>query len=205
MKIKLPVLVERSVAEVKAARSNISATYEGKLRTNLDQAGETVSCRKGCSHCCHHPVFLSLFEGVALYQWLYENGMWSSALKEQFSKHSSAVQDLAPEVWMLSLIPCPLLKDSLCQAYDGRPFACRITFSAGDPEQCHPHRLGPGMLPKKDLFAMLTVIEMEVLRRHHLRHFRLPLSSAVLYGELIARGEMDLDDCSSALWEAPNA
>lgn len=203
--IKLPLLVERSVAEVKAARSTIATTYEGKLRTNLDKEGEGVTCKKGCSHCCYHPVYLSLFEGIALYQWLYENGMWSSKLRDTLKKHAEGVQDLAPEVWMLSLIPCPLLKDNLCTIYDGRPFACRITFSAGDPEECHPHRLGPGLMPKKDLFAMLTAIEIGALRRHHLLHFRLPLSSAVLYGEKIVCGDVALEDCSMALWEVPSA
>jgi Fe-S-cluster containining protein len=147
-------------------------------------------------------VFLTLLEGVALYQHLQSNALWSQKLKQSFEQHSQLTRGLATEVWALSLIPCPLLDaEGLCRAYEERPFACRVTYSIGNPSDCHPHTLGPGMVAKRDLFEAITPTEAALLRQHHLNHFRLPLSTAVLYGEKIATGELELEDCGQALSE----
>jgi len=57
------------------------------------------------------------------------------------------------------------------------------------------------MIPKREAIEAVTAAEAEVLHRHHLRHVRLPLSIAVLYGERIATGEIELEDCQAALLE----
>jgi Fe-S-cluster containining protein len=202
IKTRLPLLVQRSVAEAKTARTEISESYDFQLRSRLSGEGVAITCQKGCHHCCLHPVFITLLEGITLYQRLREDGVWSSRLREALVKHSETTRGLAPEVWALSLIPCPILDDKgLCRAYEDRPFACRVTYSIGNPEDCHPHRLGPGMIAKRELFEAVTPSEATILRRHRLNHFRLPLSIAVLYGERIATGEIELEDCHQALLE----
>lgn len=202
---RLPILVESSLAEAKLARNDLADKYQSSLQIELANSGDALSCHKGCANCCYHPVLITLFEGVSLYQWLQYRGLWTHALRESFKQTVQRTWDLSFEVWGMSLIPCPLLdKNKQCRAYEGRPFACQITYSIGDPKNCHPHTLGPGMLPKRALFEALTVLETPILARHHLQHFRMPLAGAVLYGERIAKGEIELDDCQRALWEQPN-
>lgn len=202
MKTRLPLLVQRSVAETRSSRAELAQSYELQLRSRLSDVGAEITCRKGCDHCCRYPVYLTLLEGIALYQGLREKGLWSHQLRDAFQTHSELTRGLASEVWTLSLIACPLLdSEGRCRSYDDRPFACRVTYSVGNPNDCHPHTLGPGMLAKRELFEAITPKEAEILRQHHLNHFRLPLSGAVLYGERIVNGELDLEDCGIAIQE----
>jgi Fe-S-cluster containining protein len=194
----LPILVERSVAEARVARTSLADTFKAGLP--LDE----VMCRKGCNNCCYLPVYITLLEGITIYQWLREQGFWAHSFKTKVQEVAKRTHGLSPEVWGMSLIPCPLLsQDGLCKAYEVRPFSCAVTFSTGDPANCHPHNLGPGLLPRRELFEQLTEIEAPILKRHHLQHFRLPLAVALLYGEKIAEGDLDLDDSQKAIWEAP--
>jgi Fe-S-cluster containining protein len=205
MKTRLPLLVQRSVAETKTARAEMSQSYELQLRSRLSEAGAEITCRKGCHHCCHYPVFITLLEGLALYQGLKAGGLWTSALQLALQQHAELTRGLATEVWALSLIACPLLDpQGLCSAYEDRPFACRVTYSVGNPSDCHPHTLGPGMLGKRELLQAITPTEREILHRHHLHHFRLPLSVATLLGERVATGELELEDCGNAILEMTN-
>lgn len=205
MKTRLPLLVQRSVAETKSSRAELAQNYEMQLRSRLSEAGAEITCRKGCHHCCHYPVFITLLEGVVLYQRLREDGQWTQRLREALQQHANRTRGLASEVWALSLIACPLLDaQGLCRAYEARPFACRVTYSVGNPSDCHPHTLGPGMLAKREIFEVMTPTEKEVLRRHRLNHFRLPLSVATLMGERIATGELELEDCGPAVLEMMN-
>jgi hypothetical protein len=64
--------------------------------------------------------------------------------------------------------------------------------------------MGAGMLAKREIFEAITPTEAEVLRRHHLNHFRLPLSVAMLLGERIANEELELEDCGQAIMEMTN-
>lgn len=205
MKTRLPLLVQRSVAETKTARADLARRYEFQLRSQLSAVGSEITCRKGCNNCCYHPVFITVLEGMALYQALRENGLWTRALRESLQQHADLTRGLASEVWAMSLVPCPLLSaEGLCRAYEDRPFACRITYSIGNPADCHPHTLGPGLLAKKELFEALTPTERDILRRHQLEHFRLPLSVATLMGERIATGDLEIEDCGAALMEMAN-
>lgn len=170
----------------------MAESYEVQLRARLSE----VVCKKGCHHCCYHPVYLTVLEGIALYQALQADALWTRSVRERFQEVSNKTWRLAPEVWSLSLIPCPLLdeKAGTCQAYEHRPFQCRITYAIGDPQNCHPHHLGPGMLPRRDLMEGVAAVEAPLLLRHHLRFIRLPLATAVLFGEKIAEGELELED-----------
>lgn len=206
MKTRLPLLLQRSVAEAKTARHELAESYDSQLRGRLAGEGASITCSKGCAHCCYHPVYITLLEGVSLYQNLQANGLWTTRLRGALEEHADKVRGLSPEVWAMSLVPCPLLdNDKLCRAYEDRPFSCRVTYSLANPENCHPHKLGPGMLPKKELLETLSVAEAQILFRHHLKHFRIPLSMAVLYGERIATGEVELEDCQTAIWEMMHA
>lgn len=200
-KIRLPILVERSLAEATTARNRIAQDYEVLLRGQMGDTGLAITCSKGCNHCCHYPVLASIFEGITIYRWLSENHLWTTSLRSKLADFVEQIQGLSLEVWLLSAQPCPLLtKEGACSVYPVRPFSCRVTYSIGDPHYCHPHRLGDstGILPKNGLFEALEREESELLRQHHLQHFRIPLAKAILLGERVAKGELDLEDTGMA-------
>jgi Fe-S-cluster containining protein len=148
---------------------------------------------------------ISILEGISIYQWLADHHLWTQRLKEKLQEHKEITFDLAPEVWLLSVIPCPLLDQGhRCSVYETRPFLCRTVFSRGDSFYCHPHRLGSnftGILDRSDEVDALWSAEKKTLKRHGLRPIMLPLSAALLLGERIVKGEVELEETNSTLIE----
>lgn len=193
MKYRLPMLEERSVQDARGIRSSIAEDFERDLLTK----GPT-SCHKGCSHCCSNPVVVSILEGISVFRWLVEHRHWSTALKAKFEAHHAQVYGLALTVWLISETPCPLLDPNTqtCSAYDARPLACRLTFSKGDAYLCHPHRVVEAhqVVDRRQPIEQALRQENLILKRHKLRSVLLPLSTAVLLGEAISKGEFSLQE-----------
>lgn len=193
----LPKLVERTLREARSVRSQILDLFE---RDQIGQEG-AVTCLKGCHHCCYHPVLLSILEGIELYRYLEDNGLWGSTLKRAFHRAQDLTFDRSMEVWLLSMVPCPLLDDGgLCRAYDARPFFCRITASRGDPHYCHPHRINKrdtAFVPRAEYIERLNTLETRLLKQHRLPMDRLPLAAAVLLAERVCKEDIELIDAST--------
>lgn len=189
---KLPLLVERSVREARVARGRLVAEFEHKQRTNP----VAPTCLKGCHHCCFYPVLLTVLEGIDIFRWLSNEHLWSHDLKQAFLENTKRTWGQSIEVWTLSMIPCPLLKDGLCLAYRRRPFICRITLSRSDPHYCHPHRIDAEtrIEPRKEWLGRLEREDTGLLRRHKLNHVYVPLAAAVLYGEKVSKEHLELAD-----------
>lgn len=194
---RLPLITEQALFEIRNKRTAIAEDFHTQLTADETQ----LSCRKGCSHCCHHPVFISLFEGLLLYQWLKKEGLWSSGLKKELNRVSHLVVGLPVETWMAADIACPLLKDDLCIAYKGRPFVCRTTYSSGVPDQCHPHRFGTGtaIVPRMDELREFQDLEKQQMQKHKLAYKTAPLPLAVLIGERLAKGDLEVEDSWGAV------
>lgn len=196
---RLPILVERSAAQAHAETLQIARDYEA-----LVYGTGGVSCVRGCHHCCYFPVIISVWEGIALYQWLVSHRLWTPKLRESFEETKTKTWDLAAEIWLLSMIPCPLLKDNECSAYEARPLFCRTVFSRGDPYHCHPHRLGAGqagILSREETIDQLRTVETRILKKHRQKLVLLPLAAAVLLGEQICKGKIELEEMNMALFE----
>lgn len=191
MKYRLPVLEERGVMDAAATRGELAATFE------LDVLSKgSVTCHKGCSNCCHNPVMVSILEGISIFRWLSEHHKWSAALRESIEGHHNTVYGLSLNMWLMSDVACPLLDKNECLAYEGRPFACRTTFSKGDSHFCHPHRLlgADRIVPRRDVLDKQAVTEARVLRRFKKKMVLLPLSTALLLAERICKGEFSLQE-----------
>ena len=148
--------------------SPIFTAYE-KLRDQVDgifaqvlasQGPERVTCRKGCSDCCHALFDLTLVEAMYIskaFGKTFGFGPERSAILERASevdrKLARLKRDLfreekkgiAPESIMKEAagerMRCPLLgDDGLCALYDARPITCRIygipTVIAGQGHVC---------------------------------------------------------------------
>lgn len=190
---RLPVVAERAIAEVKALQIEADQRYHRSMVTG----DVRTSCRKGCAHCCYHPFLISIAEGVLLYRWLVETGQWTSDLRRRVEEVRSRVLGLAFDVWLLSETPCPLLKDNLCLAYEGRPLRCRTMYSVGLPEMCRPAELGvvTALLPNADFLIGFGLRTQAVLQKAGVPEGRLmPLAEALLLGEGIDNGKLELSE-----------
>jgi len=189
MRRQLPIAVEVSIDRFRAQSQILASELETEVRP-------LASCLKGCHNCCYHPVLVTILEGLHIYGWLVEQHLWTTELRNRLSEHSDHTFGLSLPVWLMSRIACPLLDGGLCSIYPARPFACKITFSTGDPEDCDPHRLAgnPNMTPKREALEALGLTESSLLRQHSLPHVRLPLSTALLYGERIVKDQISIED-----------
>lgn len=187
----LPVVTEQAVSRIRVERSRLDQKFERDiLQSDLD-----VKCRKGCHHCCYHPVQISLFEGVLLYWHLRNNGKWDAKLRFSLESHVRDTTGLSTMVWMLSEIACPLLVEGECSAYEARPMLCRSIYAVSLPDSCHPARFAQARIVNR-FKPMAEFYEVE--RRHMkplgMRHWVMPLSLAVLVGSRIATGELTTDE-----------
>jgi Fe-S-cluster containining protein len=141
---------------------------------------------------------------MLLYKNLVSRGRWTPSLKATFEEHASKVRDASYEVWLLSMIPCPLLDEGTkkCTVYNARPFQCRVTYSTGDPYNCHPHRiLESEIVNKRDVTEEFHSRVNRAIRKHGITTIIMPLSVAVLVGEKISNGEYDLDGADMAIFK----
>lgn len=82
-----------------------------------------MSCGKGCSHCCHIDVQITVLEAEYIQ---VKRGIPAQVNAGLTHGHREACPFLAP--W------------GACSIYEARPLICRLYHVAGDPENCKPGR-----------------------------------------------------------------
>lgn len=123
-------------------------------------------------------------------------GLWTQALRQQLKDHHSSIGDLDLSIWTLSGVPCPLLSDGLCMAYESRPMACRLIASKSVPGLCAVSNLAsarphiPNMFFRKDFDAL----ELRLSKQVGIPLVRLPISEMVLRAEMLATGKVALEN-----------
>lgn len=203
-KVHLPLLVEKSVGELQALRTNTATRFELDTRTALSKEGKRVTCTSGCSSCCYHPIMISILEGILIYRWLKNDNQWTLTLRQRLKQTADKQYGTTYEVWLLALIPCPLLdKDKKCSAYKARPLVCRTYYSIGDPHYCHPHRLGPEtkLVSRADVVDTFHQEQERLLRQHGLQLLTMPIGAAVLLGERLCTGEIQVHEINRHLYQ----
>ena len=87
------------------------------------------ACDRGCAHCCHFPVGVSFGEAHRLAATI-------AADPDLRMRFLTAAQAVTAHSWpQLVGLPCPLLVDGACTAYDSRPLPCRAMASS-DANAC---------------------------------------------------------------------
>lgn len=82
-----------------------------------------MSCKKGCSHCCHIDVQITTLEA------------------ELIQMRQGIPAQPAPQFTHGHRDPCPFLaSDGSCGIYESRPLICRMYQVVGDPENCRHGR-----------------------------------------------------------------
>lgn len=188
---KLPLYVERAVADVQASKTAIASQFEWRLRRAVAEVKTAIMCTPGCAHCCHYPITISVFEGIPIFRYLVARGQWTPALKKRLQAHAEQTFGLAGEMWFLGNIACPFLDEKKrCSIYKVRPFACQVAFSISDPGNCHPHRLASGTvtIPRVAVLSEFHASEERLFRQNQAHRFLMPASKAALVAELVASG-----------------
>jgi Fe-S-cluster containining protein len=91
-----------------------------------------ITCKKGCSHCCHKLVYVTPDEGMLLARKLLtlENGEISNQTMETLKFQANFEPHQQLDFWMLDekRSKCVFLNaaDNSCRIYNNRPANCRI-------------------------------------------------------------------------------
>ena len=133
------------------------------------EAGQAISCRKGCGACCRQLVPVSRSEGERLLGVI--EGLPADRrahLAERFAAAEAAIvagglaergertdRDLSAAYFALG-VPCPFLEDESCSIHPERPLVCREYLVTSPAELCAgPRQEGvtPVPVPKVSLAA----------------------------------------------------
>lgn len=133
------------------------------------EAGQPISCRKGCGACCRQLVPVSRSEGERLLGVI--EGLPAgrrAALAERFAAAEAAIvagglaergdradRELSAAYFALG-VPCPFLEDESCSIHPERPLVCREYLVTSPAELCAgPRQEGvtPVPVPKVSLAA----------------------------------------------------
>lgn len=98
--------------------------------------GKDVTCRRGCSYCCHTNVTITKPEAVLLHKFAAEQGIELDY--DRLTRQAQTHDD--PTAWRKQPVEdraCTFLAgDGACRVYGHRPDACRKHMSLEDPAKC---------------------------------------------------------------------
>lgn len=98
-------------------------------------------CKKGCDACCHGMnTTIDILEALELLNALgmRHGEAYTYAMGPTLYEHSKMLADrnMTSTAWQRERLPCPVLKDHACDAYEVRPAHCRAWVSLDDPAKC---------------------------------------------------------------------
>jgi hypothetical protein len=110
----------------------------GRLARELDDAfaaarhdGATVACESGCDFCCHLRVSVFEHEAVALVHYLRTRltPHDAAAAERRIVENATRIDSMTVAQHYAARMPCALLVDGQCCAYEARPSACAAHHS----------------------------------------------------------------------------
>ncbi len=96
------------------------------------QQNQSIDCKRGCSWCCHQPVFALDYELDYLNTFIQKtfDPETITEIQKEAKQKQAKFGTLQGDELMNAKYPCPLLDDNACIAYEARPMACRIYLSS---------------------------------------------------------------------------
>jgi hypothetical protein len=110
---------------------NAGEYASGMVLAVLNDTGTEVACREGCSYCCHLMTEVFAPEVLAIARYVVERFTPEERdrLTRDIDAFIAATDGMTAARRMDVSIPCPLLADGRCSAYEVRPMACRAWHS----------------------------------------------------------------------------
>lgn len=137
-------LVNASLADHANKKSILHTTRQAQdaidglvdaLSSEAKRQNMPVDCKKGCSWCCHQPVFTTSHEVLFIWEFMQLNIKQEDQkviLQNAFNNYQKRGRMDDKEL-LSSKMPCPLLVNGSCSIYPARPVACRIYLSMSEP------------------------------------------------------------------------
>jgi uncharacterized protein len=118
-------------------------THTVDALSQQDPPAIPIACKAGCGHCCSVQVQVLPVEVLHLVSYLRRTRTADQlqTLTEQVSALDERVHGLLPAERILLGLPCALLVDDRCSAYEARPVICRSANSS-DVGRCRA-AIGP--------------------------------------------------------------
>jgi len=153
-----------------------------------------LDCKAGCDHCCHTIVMATAPEILALHQFILDTFSTEQlqTLKARLDAYEQTMAPLREKKHFFEVVPCPLLQDSLCTAYEARPLWCRGRNSR-DVNACELANVEPDAVNVFPLFASQWQIHRAVQQG----------MSHGLSGQL-PMGRFETAQCLKLLLDQPN-
>ncbi len=107
----------------------------------LEESGQSpsISCKCGCSHCCHSQVKIIPVEALSIYTYVKQkfSDIEISELKERISSFHGLTQGKTFEqrFSIKQTLPCIFLMSEQCSIYQARPSICR-SWNSLDKSAC---------------------------------------------------------------------
>ncbi len=139
-------LAEEALLEGKSPQRLIDATnqqYQAidglveSLQGEAKRHNITIECKAGCDWCCHQPIFATSHEFYTLFKYMkdhFSEFELRATIQKAYDNYQKRGRMEGIELEK-SKMPCPLLLDGKCNAYEARPMACRIYLSM-DVKSC---------------------------------------------------------------------
>ena len=147
------------------AKKTTLVSIADRLRQGAEENGKTISCARGCSHCCKMFVVASLQECEAIVHHLYNNepalrlflrnfARWNERILRiegsfrrintiharmtagEASEAEISQFDVECDTYAMQDIPCPFLADNACAIYEVRPYVCARIVAITPSEWC---------------------------------------------------------------------
>ena len=117
---------ERAISNVVASVAELAEALTEEQKQS-DPPEFPVACRAGCSHCCYMRVQVTAPEVIFLIQFIRETftEVKLQQLISRLQETDGTTHGMSEEERGESGIPCPLLVDNHCSAYEVRPLECR--------------------------------------------------------------------------------
>jgi Fe-S-cluster containining protein len=91
----------------------------------------SVSCKPGCTYCCHYHVMVSATEVFALVEAIEKLPTSTrEVVKNRVHAVASRVKEMPSQVYMKTNVECAMLLEGKCSVYAARPVPCRGHHSA---------------------------------------------------------------------------
>ena len=154
--------------EYLSTKKAVTQHIEQGLVRDATSLGKSISCRKGCSHCCTtYYIAASLQECETIVYWLYQHEdvmrrflrtvenwktqiepaaecldiigrLYGKSIVSQITEEETRIFRTAMDDYESRNISCPFLIDGACSIYEVRPYVCASVVSISPAEWCHP-------------------------------------------------------------------
>jgi Fe-S-cluster containining protein len=97
-----------------------------------------LDCKKGCSYCCGKPgVLVTIPEFLRILEHIHSSAGTTGlrALVDRSRRYASQLEGRRFDDLTNESVPCPLLADGICTAYEVRPLVCR-GYNSTDVDAC---------------------------------------------------------------------